>query len=74
MLMSYHPQTGGQTERLNRVIAEMLRACVAPQQGNWDQQLDMVELAYNSAREHRQFTFLAELWTGAADTSHSSSA
>ena len=49
MSTSNHPQTDGQTERVNRVIEEMLRAYVAPHQDDWDEHLVAVEFAYNSS-------------------------
>jgi len=32
----YHPQTSGQTERLNQVLEDMLRACVLSSKGSWE--------------------------------------
>ncbi len=46
---AYRPQTDGQTERINRVIQEMLRNYVSPTHDDWDQYLDIVEFAYNNA-------------------------
>ena len=46
---AYHPQTDGQTERLNRVIQEMLRNYVSPNHDDWDEHLDLAEFAYNNA-------------------------
>ena len=48
MSTSFHPQTDGQTERLNRVLEDMLRYYVCPSQDNWDEYLLMVEFAYNN--------------------------
>ena len=45
---SFHPQTDGQTERLNRVLENMLRHYVTPSQNDWDEYLSMVESAYNN--------------------------
>jgi len=36
---AFHPQTDGQTERVNRVVEEMLRAFTSPSQDDWDVQL-----------------------------------
>ena len=46
---AFHPQTDGQTERLNRVIQEMLRNYVSPSHDDWDEHLDIAEFAYNNA-------------------------
>jgi hypothetical protein len=37
--LAYHLQTGGQTERINQILEDMLRACVLEYQGSWDQNL-----------------------------------
>ena len=49
MSSGYHPQTDGQTERVNRTIEEILRAYIGRRQKDWDQRLGMVEFAYNNA-------------------------
>jgi RNase H-like domain found in reverse transcriptase/Reverse transcriptase (RNA-dependent DNA polymerase)/Integrase zinc binding domain/Chromo (CHRromatin Organisation MOdifier) domain len=46
---AYRPQTDGQTERLNRVIQEMLRNYVSPSHDDWDEYLDLAEFAYNNS-------------------------
>ena len=46
---AYHPQSDGQTERLNRTLQQMLRAYVLADQSNWDEVLMIAEFAYNSA-------------------------
>ena len=51
MSSSNHPQTDGQTERVNKVVEEMLRAYVTPHHDNWDEYLGAVEFAYNDS-EH----------------------
>ena len=32
---AYHPQTSGQTERVNQILEDMLRACVISSNGSW---------------------------------------
>ena len=49
MSTAFHPQTDGQTERMNRVVEDCLRHYVMPHQGNWDQLLPVVEFAINSS-------------------------
>ena len=46
---AFHPQTDGQTERVNRVLEEVLRHFVNPNQNNWDDLLPTAEFAINSA-------------------------
>jgi hypothetical protein len=46
---AYHPQTDGQTERVNQILEDMLRACVLEHQGSWDQNLPWVEFSYNNS-------------------------
>eukprot|EP00253_Pinus_taeda_P020563 PITA_20563 len=45
---SYHLQTDGQTERVNQVVEDMLRAYVMQQPTQWDEYLHLVEFAYNN--------------------------
>jgi len=48
---AFHPQTDGQTERMNRVVEDIyLRAFVSFKQDNWDQYLTTAELAYNNSK------------------------
>jgi hypothetical protein len=49
MSSPYQPQTDGQTERMNRVLEEMLRHYVAPHQGDWIDHLALCEFAINNA-------------------------
>jgi hypothetical protein len=49
MSSANHPQTDGQTERLNRTLEDMLRCTVSFQQDDWDLQFPLVEFAYNNA-------------------------
>ncbi|TYK05232.1 pol protein [Cucumis melo var. makuwa] len=46
---AFHPQTDGQTERLNQVLEGMLRACVLEFSGSWDSHLYLMEFAYNNS-------------------------
>jgi transposase InsO family protein len=46
---AYHPQTDGQTKRVNQILEDMLRACVLEYQGSWDQNLPLAEFSYNNS-------------------------
>jgi hypothetical protein len=45
---TYHPETDGQTERVNRVIEDMLRMYVMGKPSKWEDYLHLVEFAYNN--------------------------
>jgi transposase InsO family protein len=45
---TYHPQTDGQTERVNRIIEDMLRIYVMDEPYKWEDYLHLVEFAYNN--------------------------
>ncbi|KAL0540359.1 hypothetical protein IC582_024596 [Cucumis melo] len=47
--IAFHPQTDGQTERLNQILEDMLRACVLEFSGSWDSHLHLMEFAYNNS-------------------------
>ncbi|POM69468.1 RNA-directed DNA polymerase [Phytophthora palmivora] len=44
-----HPQTDGQTERVNRVLEDTLRSICAEAPRSWSDPLPMVEFAFNNA-------------------------
>jgi transposase InsO family protein len=46
---AYHPQTSGQTERVNQILEDMLRTCVLEFWQKWDDCLPLVELSYNNS-------------------------
>ena len=47
--LAYHPETDGQTERVNQVIEDMLRSYCSQQSRQWFKFLPLVEFAYNSS-------------------------
>ena len=47
---AFHPQTDGQTERLNQTLEQYLRSYVNQQQDNWVELLPLAQFAYNSAK------------------------
>jgi hypothetical protein len=46
---TYHPQTSGQTERVNQILEAMLRACVLEFPQKWDDCLPLAEFSYNNS-------------------------
>ena len=46
---TYHPQTRGQTERVNQVVKDMLRSCVLTYLAKWDECLPLAEFSYNNS-------------------------
>ena len=49
MSTTFHPQTYGQSERTIQVLEDMLRACVLDRKGSWEENLPLVEFAYNNS-------------------------
>ncbi len=46
---SFHPETDGQTERINQIVEQYLRFYANKLQSNWVELLPTAQLAYNSA-------------------------
>jgi hypothetical protein len=46
---SYHPQTDGQTERVNQIVEDMLRASIMHFDKSWDKCLSLAEFSYNNS-------------------------
>ncbi|KZV52485.1 hypothetical protein F511_22323 [Dorcoceras hygrometricum] len=46
---AFHPQTDGQSERVNQILEDLLRACAINFQGTWDSILLLVEFTYNNS-------------------------
>jgi len=49
MSTAFHPQTDGQSKRLNQTIEAYLRAFVCQEQDDWVRLLPMAEFAYNNS-------------------------
>jgi len=47
---AYHPQTDGQTERMNRVLGDVLRTFCDLNPSRWDEALPLAEFAANNAK------------------------
>jgi hypothetical protein len=46
---AYHPQTDGQTERVNQVLEDMLRACVLSSKESRESWLSLAKFTYNNS-------------------------
>jgi hypothetical protein len=46
---TFHPQTDGQTERVNQILEDLLRACVLTYGSDWEKSLSYVEFSYNNS-------------------------
>jgi hypothetical protein len=46
---AYHPQTSGQTERVNQILEDMLRACTLEFPQKWDDCLPLADISYNNS-------------------------
>ena len=47
---SFHPQSDGQTERVNQVLEQYLRIFTSYQQDDWPDHLTLAEVAYNNTK------------------------
>ena len=50
LFTAYHPQTDGQTERMNQTVETYLQHYVSKTQENWVQLLSTAQFVYNNAR------------------------
>ena len=48
---AYHPQTDGQTERINQILEDMLRACALQYGTHWDKSLPYAKFSYNNSHQ-----------------------
>ena len=46
---TFHHQTDGQSERVIKVLEDMLRRCVIDYEGSWDRHIPLVEFVYNNS-------------------------
>jgi hypothetical protein len=44
-----HPQTDGQSERVNQILEDMLRACALQYGRSWDKSLPYAKFSYNNS-------------------------
>jgi hypothetical protein len=46
---AYHPQTDGQTDRVNQILEDMLMACALQYRRSWDKSLSYAKFSYNNS-------------------------
>jgi hypothetical protein len=61
---TYHPQTDGQTERVNQILEDMLRACALQYGRSWDKSLPYAEFSYNNSYQESLKMALFEMLYG----------
>jgi hypothetical protein len=52
---TYHPWMDGQTERVNPILEDMMRACVMEYLGSWDRNVSWAEFSYNNSYHLRHY-------------------
>ena len=58
---AYHPQTNGQTERVNRVLEDLLRLCILDFGGTWEDHLTHIITVTKLASEwHRSKPYMED--------------
>jgi hypothetical protein len=48
---AYHPQSDGQTKRVNKILEDLLRACVLTFDRDWESSLSYAEFSYNNSHQ-----------------------
>jgi hypothetical protein len=61
---AYHPQTDDQTERVNQILQDMLRACALQHRRSWDKSLLYAEFSYNNSYQESLKMALFEMLYG----------
>jgi hypothetical protein len=60
----YHPQTDGQTKRVNQILEDMLRACALQYGRSWDKSPSYGEFSYNDSYQESLKMALFEMLYG----------
>jgi len=63
LLTAFHPQTDGQTERVNQELEQYLRMFIDHRQEQWPEWLGTAEFAYNNKLEYLNIAFQGKLRT-----------
>ena len=50
---AFHPQTDGQTEQVNQVMEDILRASAIDIESSWETHFSLIEFAYNNSYHSR---------------------
>jgi hypothetical protein len=58
---TYHPQTDGQTKRMNQILEDILRACALHYQRSWDKSLLYAQFSYNNSYQESLKMALLEM-------------
>jgi hypothetical protein len=61
---AYHRQSDGQTERINQILEDMLRACALQYERSWDKSLSYVKFSYNNSYQESLKMALFEMLYG----------
>jgi transposase InsO family protein len=61
---AYDPQTDGQTERVNQILEDMLRACALQYGRSWDKSMSYAEFSYNNSYQESLKMALFEMLYG----------
>jgi hypothetical protein len=61
---AYHPQTDDQTERVNQILEDMLRACALQYERSWDKSMSYAEFSYNNSYQESLNMVLFEMLYG----------
>ena len=60
MSTAYHPESDGRTGRMNKVIEDMLRHYISPNQDNWDMLLSLAAFAIKTWSRQPLITLLSD--------------
>ena len=67
---TFHLQTDEQTERVNQILEDMLRACALDYGSSWDDDFPYAEFSYNNSYQAslKKGTFRSFVWKKVQDT------
>jgi hypothetical protein len=66
---AYHPQLDGQRERVNKILEDLLRACVLTFDGDWESSLPYAVLIQQQpSGQHQNVTIRSIVWKKMPDS------